>query len=293
MTNGIRRGRGVSVTPRPLFTPGKDLVTIVQEAVWDPESVWTGAENLASTGIRSPDRQDCSQSLYRLSYFGPPKPDVLGVILIFLISYRINLCLKQHAIFARCIAGVSHYCTTERKKALWPMFIYQYYLVHECKRAGVQPSHMQKLFSIKVIFFRFITLDLAIWVYHSVTFGTIYTVSTSAYRHNVNVIMHQVWVQQSLYMPEQALRIPGSWGSQIYRQTKHVGGKFVSSSHRPPLPPRKTFLVLIYVRGWVDPRVIVRPEGLCQWKIPVTPSGINPATLRFLAQHLNQLRRRD
>jgi len=50
------RGRGVSVTPRPLFTPGKDQVPIIQESGWAPETVWTDAENLASTGIRSPDR---------------------------------------------------------------------------------------------------------------------------------------------------------------------------------------------------------------------------------------------
>jgi hypothetical protein len=38
---------------------------------WDPGPVWTGAENLASTGIRSPDRPARSESLYRLRYPGP------------------------------------------------------------------------------------------------------------------------------------------------------------------------------------------------------------------------------
>ena len=49
-------GGVVSSTPRPHFTPGKDPVPIVQEAEWAPGPVWTGAENLAPTGIRSPDR---------------------------------------------------------------------------------------------------------------------------------------------------------------------------------------------------------------------------------------------
>ena len=59
----------LSVTPWPLFTPGKDPVPIVQEAGWAPGPVWTGAENLASTGIQSPDRPARSQTLYRLSYY--------------------------------------------------------------------------------------------------------------------------------------------------------------------------------------------------------------------------------
>jgi len=35
------------------FTPGKGPVPIVQEAGWKLGPVWTGAENLAPTGIRS------------------------------------------------------------------------------------------------------------------------------------------------------------------------------------------------------------------------------------------------
>ena len=46
----------ISVTTRPLFTPRKDPVPIVQEAGCALGPVWTGAENLGPTRIRSPDR---------------------------------------------------------------------------------------------------------------------------------------------------------------------------------------------------------------------------------------------
>ena len=53
------------------FTPGKNPVPIAYEAGWAPGPVWMRAENLALTGIRSPNRPASSESLYRQSYPGP------------------------------------------------------------------------------------------------------------------------------------------------------------------------------------------------------------------------------
>ena len=55
---------------------------------------------------------------------------------------------------------------------------------------------------------------------------------------------------------------------------------------------QEKFLVLISVRGWVKTRDLVRPERLCQRKIAVRPSWIEPATFLLVGQYLNQLRHR-
>jgi hypothetical protein len=54
---GTRWGSVVNATPRPLYPRETDQVPIVQESGWDPGPVWTSAENLAFTEIRSTDLQ--------------------------------------------------------------------------------------------------------------------------------------------------------------------------------------------------------------------------------------------
>jgi hypothetical protein len=55
MTAALEGVSGHQHAPAVLY-PGKDPVSLVQEARWAPGPVWTGAENLAPTGIRSRDR---------------------------------------------------------------------------------------------------------------------------------------------------------------------------------------------------------------------------------------------
>jgi hypothetical protein len=94
--------------------------------------------------------------------------------------------------------------------------------------------------------------------------------------------------RRSKVNPVQALRVPGCWGSQISRQLANKGGKVVSPTHRSPLRPRKYSWYSLLLRGWDDPRTIMRSEGLTQWQIIMTLSVIETVTFRHVQQYLNQ-----
>jgi hypothetical protein len=84
-----------------------------------------------------------------------------------------------------------------------------------------------------------------------------------------------------------AQRVPGGLGSQISWHSAREGGEVVSLTHRPPLPPGK-FLVLFFTRGWVDTQSHGTVGRNLSLKNPVTPLGIDPGTVRLVAQRLNR-----
>ena len=65
MTTALEGGEGSASRSLP---SGKTRYQLYRRLGGNPGPVWTGAENLAPTVIRSPNRPARSQSLYRLCY---------------------------------------------------------------------------------------------------------------------------------------------------------------------------------------------------------------------------------
>jgi len=69
-----------------------------------------------------------------------------------------------------------------------------------------------------------------------------------------------------------------------FRESRRIKVASCSALRTARFYPKEIVLVLISVRGFVDPWAIIWPEGLSHWRIPMTPKGIEPR-----AQWLNQL----
>jgi hypothetical protein len=113
---------------------------------------------------------------------------------------------------------------------------------------------------------------------------------------------NEEWTSPSFYLKVKAkkqshYRPDRPWGFQKvealrFQDNRHMKVVRLSALRTGHPYPQEIFLVLTSIRGWVDPRAIVQPTGLYEWKTPVAPSGIKPATFRLVAQCLDQLRHR-
>jgi hypothetical protein len=120
------------------FTPGKDLVPIVQEPGWAPEPVWRGKDILNSTGIRSPDRQAGCESPYWPSYPNSLLPnlrmpevctynmDCTRTAITFAISNKTQICISLIPFF-----NISHECNASKENneiTCTELYVFQYYI---------------------------------------------------------------------------------------------------------------------------------------------------------------------
>ena len=110
---------------------------------------------------------------------------------------------------------------------------------------------------------------------HNIKSGLSLSLSLSLY---IYIYMYvYIKAEQSRYRLGVAQRVPGSYGSQIsWQRHRMVAGC------QPYAPAAFT----ARKGNWYS-FLLEAESTLCQWKIPMTSAGIEPATSRFVAQHLN------
>jgi hypothetical protein len=91
--------------------------------------------------------------------------------------------------------------------------------------------------------------------------------------------------KQSLFRPGQAMRLPGGWGSQFHDNRHMKVVRLLAPRTGRLYPPGK-------ITGTGLCSRLSRPQGHSADYVPLAPSGIEPATFRFVASCLKELRHR-
>ena len=122
--------------------PGR--FTFRKEVRWAPEPVWTGVENPARMGIRSPDCPASRESLYWLSYIGPPGS--VRTWQILKISFRkfSDSPSRSHTVVINLISGkyaLSHAWSTHSLRVTCSS---QHFLMLPAETFGMFPCFLGK-----------------------------------------------------------------------------------------------------------------------------------------------------
>ena len=108
MTNGTRRGEGSASRPGRSLPPGKTR-HVLYRRLGGP--VWKNEENLAPTGIRSPDLPAHCQSLYRLSY---PAHAVMDYLTLNHVTFQVLCHVTQSSLMVWYVTTKQHVATSQR-----------------------------------------------------------------------------------------------------------------------------------------------------------------------------------
>ena len=106
MTAALEGGEWSAARPGRTLPPGKKRYPFYMR-LGGPQGLPGRAKNLVPTGIRFPDRAARSESLYRLSYAGPPYKGSRGIFPLILnlgAAWRYVVSLMHQSI---CIHGNS------------------------------------------------------------------------------------------------------------------------------------------------------------------------------------------
>jgi len=103
---------------------------------------------------------------------------------------------------------------------------------------------------------------------------------SEGYSHTLTICSEKV--NQSHFRPE----VPRGF-QEVKVTMAQNGGKIVNFRHRPPLPPGKCSWYSFLLEAESTPGQQCDRKDYVNEKFAMTPSGIEPATFRFVAQRLN------
>jgi len=101
------------------------------------------------------------------------------------------------------------------------------------------------------------------------------------------IVLYKLWYKRKVLSQQAgvAQRVPGRLRPRIFLTFRHYKGGRSSAVHTSPLYPRRNPWYSLPEAGSTSGHMVL--SGVPRKKSPVTPPGIDPGTVRIVAQRLN------